>query len=239
MQQVGFRIGFLVEGYLIVAYSVQVINNSGAAQYIAIFLADASGGNESSLVWMVNGTNNGGGVSFSWDPTDFRLGWGSTPQPLDTNVLFTTGQPPVAVFPSTLGGYNVLPVQHNQYGFSSGNPYNKSSIFNKLEITTDSSFTVSDAANMAVALYVEQYPALAMQGAPNTFYYFDVAQISWYLTVTDFAQGVALPRMSNSSNSRFFSVSGSSMSTPVKIAFGSGSTDLKYMLNGNLNFLQI
>jgi rhizosphere induced protein len=234
-----FQVSFILEGYPIVAYSVQVVNNSGAAQYIAIFLVDASGGNEFSLVWMVNGANNGGGVSFSWDPTDFRLGWGSTPQPLSTNVLFTSGQPATAVFPATVGGYNVLPVLHNQYGFSSGNPYNKSSIYNKLEIITDSSFTVSDANNMAVALYVEQYPALAMQGAPNTIYYFDTAQISYYLTVTDFALGVALPQMSNSLNNRRFSVSGSSMSTPVKIAFGPGSTDLKYILNGNLNFLQV
>lgn len=221
------------------AYSVQVINNSGVAQYIAIFLTDASGGNEFSLVWMVNGANNAGGVSFSWDQTDFRLGWGSLPKPLDTTVLYSSGQPPIAVFPATVGGYNVLPVQHNQYGFSAGNPYNKSNIYNKLEITTDSSFTVADASNMAVALYVEQFPALAMQGAPNTIYYFDVSQISYYLTVTDFAQGVALPQINNELNNRFFSVSGSSMSTPVKIAFAPGSTDLKYILNGNLNFLPI
>lgn len=219
-------------------YSVQVTNNSGAAQYIAIFLADASGANGYSLVWRVRGTNNGSSALFSWSQTDVGLGWGNTPQPLDVNVLYTSGQLPVAVYPANLGGLNVLPVQYNNFGFYSGTPYVKSGMYNRLEIVTDSSFTVSDATNMSVALYMSGSPALAMRGAPNTLYYFDMSQLAYYLTVTDFATGVALPQINNSSDNLRFAASGTSMSTPVRIAFNQSDTDLKYILNSNLNFVK-
>lgn len=219
-------------------YSVQVTNNSGASQYIAVFLDDASGGNGYSLVWRVRGVNNGGNVSFSWNQTDVGLSWGNTPKPLDVNVLYTSGQTPTAVYPANLGGLNVLPVQYNNYGFYSGTPYVKGGMYNRLEITTDSSFTVSDAANMSVALYMSEYPALALPGAPNTLYYFDMTQLAYYLTVTDFAQGVALPQMNNPSGNLRSAASGTSMSTPVKIAFDQADTDLKYTLNSNLNFVK-
>ncbi|ADU71594.1 hypothetical protein [Pantoea sp. At-9b] len=220
-------------------YSVQVTNNSGASQYIAIFLANALGGNAFSLVWRVRGTNNGGSVSFDWDQTAVSLGWGNTSQPLDVNVLYTSGQPAVAVYPSNIGGLNVLPVQYNNYGFFSGTPYAKSGIYNQAEIITDSSFTVSDATNMSVALYMSEFPALALRGAPNTLYYFDMTQLSYYLTVTDFAQGVALPQMNDPLGSRRLATSGTSMSTPVKIAFDQANTELKYTLNSNLNFVKV
>lgn len=222
----------------VVTYSVQVTNNSGASQYIAIFLADNLGGNAYSLVWRVKGTNNGADVSFNWDQNDVGLGWGNTSQPLDVNTLYTSGQPPVTVYPANVGGLNVLPVQHNSYGFFSGTPYVKSGMYNQLEIATDSSFTVSDATNMSVALYIDEYPALALQGAPNTFYYFDMTRLAYYLTVTNFTQGVALPQMNDLSTARRFADAGTSMSAPVKIAFDAAQTDLKYILNSNLNFVK-
>ena len=91
---------------------------------------------------------------------------------------------------------------------------------------------------MILALYIDEYPALALQGAPNTFYYFDMTRLAYYLTVTNFTQGVALPQMNDLSTARRFADAGTSMSAPVKIAFDAAQTDLKYILNSNLNFVK-
>lgn len=222
----------------IMTYSVNVTNSSGAPQNVAIFLADASDINEFSLVWLVTTINNGGNYSFKWDQTDFGLGWGNTSQPVDIGVLFTSGQSPTSVSPTTANSNNALPVQHNNNGFFSGTPYLNPNIHNKLEITTDASFTVSASLTMSVALYVAQYPALVMQGAPNTRYYFDIAQISYYLTVTDLAQGVMLPKLNTQLDENSIIQSKSSLSTPTKIVFGSGAMDLTYILDGTLTFCQ-
>lgn len=217
-------------------YSVNVTNKSGAPQNVAIFLADASNNSEFSLVWLLKTINDGGNYLFSWDQTTFGLGWGSTSQPIDVSVQFTSGQAPTPVFPNTAGGNNVLPVQYQNNDFLSGIPYANSSFHNKLEITTDTSFTVSDSLTMSVALYMDILPALAMQGAPNTYYYFDIAQISYYLTVTDLTQGVVLPKPNTQADKNLFVQLTTSMSTPTKIAFEPGAMDLKYVLNDTLVF---
>lgn len=219
-------------------YSVHVTNNSGASQFIAIVLADASGGSDFSLVWFVKGSNNGSHVVFSWDPTLFSLGWGITPKPLDVGVLFSSLSPAISVFPDIAGGVNVLPVLHNKYGFYTGTPYVKKSLFNKLEVITDRSFTVSDARDMSVVLYIDKRPALAVQGAPNTIYNYDISQLRYYLTVTDYAESVAIPQFTRQDGGGREYTSVRSISIPFEISFCPEKMDLKYILNENLNFIR-
>lgn len=224
---------------LIVTYSVNVTNKSGAPQNVAIFLTDASNNSGFSLVWSLKTINDGGNYSFNWDQTAFGLGWGSSSRPIDVSVQFTAGQAPTAVFPNTVGGYNVLPILYKNNAFLSGTPYVNSNLSNKLEITTDTSFTVSNSLTMSVALYMGASPTLAIQGAPNTYYYFDVPQISYYLTVTDLAQGAALPKPNTQTFDNLVIQLTASMSSPTKITFEPGDTNLEYILSDTLTFNKI
>ncbi|MEI7210093.1 hypothetical protein WCT90_16445 [Pectobacterium carotovorum] len=221
-------------------YSVNVTNNSGAQQNIAIFLSDASDNSGFSLVWSLRTINDGGNYSFQWDQNAFGLGWGSSSLPIDASVQFNSGQSPTAVYPGVAGGANGLPIQYkSSSGFFSGSPYVNSSLYNKLEITTDTSFTVQNSLTMSVALYMGASPALVIQGAPNTYYYFDLSQISYYLTVTNLTQGSALPKPNTNSNLLLKPTERTSISNPTKIEFSLGEPSLAYILNETLTFKKI
>jgi hypothetical protein len=220
--------------YSIVTYSVTVSNSSGASQKVAIFLAGTSSASGYSLVWLLNTINDQGNYQFKWDETAYGLGWGTTTQPIDAGMQFQVGQA-TPVSPNTSGGKNVLPIGYQNGSFSSGATYFDIGVSGKLEIDTDTSFTVSNALTMSVALYMASIPALVVQGAPNTQYLFDITQFSYYLTVTNSALGVALPR----SNAKFVAKAPmvvDSMTTPTEIAFGPGATSLKYNLTNTLIF---
>jgi hypothetical protein len=113
-------------------------------------------------------------------------------------------------------------------------PYSENKITDKLEVSTDSSFTVSDSLTMGISLFINKLPAIIMQGSPNMTYYFMIPKLSYYLVVTDFKQGVVLPAMDSMHDSN---ASGRSVGKPVKIAFGAGATNLAYTLDGSLNFI--
>ncbi|WP_145543169.1 hypothetical protein [Yersinia frederiksenii] len=230
------RIFTFKKGTLLMTYSVYVTNDSGAPQNVAIFMSDGSSNSGFSLVWSLKTINDGGNYLFNWDQTTFGLGWGSSDRPIDVGVLFVSGQTPTAVFPNTAGGDNILPIQYKNGAFLSGEPYTNSSLFNKLEIKTDTSFTVSNSLTMSVALYMGITPALVIQGMPNTDYYFDVPQMSYYLTVTDLALGAALPKPNTQTSDDLRIQLTASMSTPTKIAFGPGDTSLEYVLSDTLTF---
>ncbi|GAB7269470.1 hypothetical protein DZS_08630 [Dickeya ananatis] len=118
--------------------------------------------------------------------------------------------------------------------FFSGVPYSDNNITDKLKVSTDSSFTVSNALTMGIALFIYKLPAIIMQGSPNMNYYFMIPKLSYYLVVTNFKQGVVLPAM-DSMYAR--NTSANSMGKPVKIPFGSGAENLAYTLDGSLNFI--
>ncbi|AEX50555.1 hypothetical protein GRAQ_03567 [Rahnella aquatilis CIP 78.65 = ATCC 33071] len=215
-------------------YSVSVANKSGLQQNVAVYLGDSADNNDFSLVWWLKPINNSGNATFSWDENDYGLGWGNTSEHIDIGVKFSQGQDPTPAFPNVAGGDNVLPVSFNNAGFFSGVPYSDNKITNKLEISTDSSFTVSDSLTMAIALFINKLPTIIMQGSPNMTYYFMIPKLSYYLVVTDFKQGVVLPAMDPMYDCN---TSGRSVGKPVKIAFGAGATNLAYTLDGSLNFI--
>lgn len=215
-------------------YSVSVTNKSGLQQNVAIYIGASSGSNEFSLVWWLKPINNSGNATFSWDENNYGLGWGNTSEHIDIGVKFSQGQDPTPVFPNVVGGDNVLPVSYNNAGFFSGVSYSDNNITDKLEVSTDSSFTVSDSLTMGIALFINKLPAIIMQGSPNMTYYFMTPKLSYYLVVTDFKQGVVLPAMDSMYDSNTL---GCSVGKSVKIAFGAGATNLAYTLDGSLNFI--
>lgn len=214
-------------------YSVSVINKSGRQQSVAVFVADSSDNSGFSLVWWLHLINNNGNAKFEWDENDYGLGWGNTSDPIDIGVQFTSGQDPTPVFPNVVDGKNVLPISYNSAGFFSGEPYLDNKTFGKLEISTDSSFTVSNTLTMSVALYINKLPTIIMQGNPNMSYYFLIHKLSYYLVVTNFKQDTVLPTMGLLSS---YSAFEGSMGQPVKIAFGPEVKNLTYTLDSTLNF---
>lgn len=218
-------------------YSVNITNSSGAPQNVAIFVADASGGGDFSLVWKVKTIGAGVTALFCWDATAFGLGWGRTSRPVDIGVRYVSGQLTAPFYPSTSGGNNILPVQYQNNDFVSGAAYYDSGINAKLVIVTDTSFTVIDSLTMCVALYIDAVPAIVMQGTPNNNYYFVAPQLSYYLTVTDVSSGVVLPVI-NSQDLKDSVQRKISVTSPTRMAFSAGVTDLSYSLNGNLMFIR-
>ncbi|AUQ24097.1 hypothetical protein [Dickeya zeae] len=222
------------------AYSVTVTNKSGLQQNVAIYIGDSSDNSNFSLVWLLKPINNSGNATFSWDETDYGLGWGNTSGQIDIGVKFSQGQDPTPVFPNFSGGKNSLPISYNNAGFFSGIPYLDKNITDKLKVSTDSSFTVSNALTMGIALFIYKLPAIIMQGSPNMNYYFMISKLSYYLVVTNFKQGIVLPATDSmyAMDSMYArSTSANSMGKPVKIPFGPGSENLAYTLDGSLDFI--
>jgi hypothetical protein len=213
-------------------YSVTIDNNSGAAQTVAVFMTDAGGGY--SLVWSVMEIPDTGSSVLSWRKGAFGLGWGTSAAPLDYGLRYVSGQAPVGVDPLSAQGNNTLPIGYNG-GFEAGQPYRDRDPGpgNSVNLATDRSFTVGEAALMSVALYLEGSPALAMRGAPNTVYTFDLDRIAYYMTVTNAAAGVAL-RPPPASMRLLSAVV--SESVPVRLPFSAGASQLRYSLDDTLTF---
>lgn len=216
--------------------SVSVTNCSGIGQNTALFINDASGGGVYSLVWQSASVNNEVCYIFTWDENAFGLGWGNTTRPIDVGVLFTSGQAPASVEPNVAGGSNALPVQYNQAGFYSGAPFFDGQTDTNLEIITDKSFTVDNAATMNVALYLSGNPSLVMKGMPNTSYIYDTSQISYYLTVTNLKTGFTLPELNLLPARSTATPASISVSTPKKIVFAPQATSASYTLTNTLVF---
>lgn len=216
-------------------YSVTIENNSGAPQNVAIFVKlDLN--QVFSLVWRSQTINNGGNYQFKWNEKAFGLGWGTSVQPIDIGVPFISGHPPVAVEPYTAGGKNTQQIKYANQGFMFGDTYYNNDLNNALAIITDSSFTVEQSLTMSVALYMDLFPALAVQGAPNTLYYFDLTQVKYYITVTNLMPGAVLPDLIMQAS--FYSTPSfaTTMTTPAMLVFSPGVTNLRYQLDGNLTF---
>lgn len=211
-------------------YMVTIDNNSGAAQTVAVFMTDAGGGYP--LVWSAREIPDTGSAAFAWSSGAFGLGWGTSAAPLDYGLQYATGQAPVAVDPLAAQGNNTLPIGYDG-GFTAGRAYREPGLGNRVNIATDRAFTVGDAALMSVALYLEGLPALAMRGAPNTVYTFDLDRIVYYLTVTNAAAGVALRPAP--APARLLSAVVSE-SVPVRLPFDTGAKQLRYTLDGTLTF---
>jgi hypothetical protein len=174
-----------------------------------------------SLVWFSKNINDSNNNTFTWD-IPWALNWGTTPAPLVPGVMWSSGGTPVEVYPNTTGGINEMTVSYSNGDFISKDPLNNPDIpLGSMEAITDTSFTVQQAANMSIAVYMNGLPTFAMQGRPNGKYLFDTHP-TYYVCVTDHKVGVA--------------VTGSFVSSPTKVVFAGGSTSLEYNLDGTLTF---
>ncbi|MFY9993450.1 MAG: hypothetical protein WAK61_00445 [Leclercia sp.] len=215
----------------ITMYSVTVTNNSGSHLGVAIFVTNASPGGVMSLVWQQKIINNNGHYTFTWNPVDFGLGWGSATREYDARIQFTSGEPPKAVFPDVKGGADSVSVRYLNGSFLSDEPYYANMIAGQLKITTDRSFDIKDSAKMYLALFINKSPAIITKGKPNSRFDFNSSCLSYYLTATDLPPGLSLPDMDL--NTDFIGIS-----TPTLIHFTKGNEILNYTLDPSLSFIE-
>nr|WP_294860765.1 hypothetical protein [uncultured Fluviicola sp.] len=202
-------------------YSISITNQSGASENIAIFQSYPNLDGGLPLIWAAKNINEGNNNTFSWE-IDWALNWGTTPQPLVPGVLWTSGGTPISVEPDPSGA-NYMTVSYSNDDFESAGPFNNSAIPNgSMDVLTDSSFTVGEAANMSISVYMNGTPTFAMQGKPNGTYEFDTHP-TYYLCTTDSKVGVA--------------VSGEFLSKATPVVFAEGETSKSYILDGTLNFV--
>lgn len=208
------------------SYSLKINNQSGAAQKVAVFqVENLSSSDLRSLIWLLQKISNGSSYSFAWE-TNWGLSWGTTSQPLDTGVIYTSGGSVTAVQPNSVNGLNVLPITYNGT-FTSESSYNNSQLnLGDMQITTDKSFTVQQSLNMSVAVYMDSQPIWAAQGQPNSLYYFNT-NTSYYLTVTDYGLGAVIP---------YALKTVSVITNPTLVQFPNGVTQLEYNLGSDLEF---
>jgi len=204
-------------------YSIKVTNQSGDAQKIAIYqqYPDVVGG--LPLVWILKNVNNGNTTTFTWDVT-WGLNWGTSDDVLVPGVKWNSGGTIQSMDPAAHGGNNEMGITYSGGEFST-NPLafsNPSVKPGDMLVTTDTSFTVTQAKLMSVAAYMNGLPALAVQGKPNGKYNFHTHPQYWICT-TDSAQSVA--------------ISDDYVSSPTNVTFAHGVTSLSYVLNGNLQFV--
>lgn len=205
-------------------YSVSVKNSSGASQNIAIYQSYPNLSTGLPLVWIAKNINNENTNSFSWS-VDWALNWGTTKQVLKPGVMWESGGTPRAVEPNQSGGPNKVNVFYQNGDFASSDAYNEDSIpAGSMDVSTDKSFTVSDAAKMSISVYMNGTPTFAMQGKPNGTYQFDTHP-TYYLCTTDSKQGVA--------------VDGNFVSSIKEVVFKNGVTSLNFKLTETLDFVQI
>jgi hypothetical protein len=204
-------------------YSLTVTNNSGAAQNIAIYqqYPDVVGG--LPLVWILKNVNDGNKTTFSWS-VDWGLNWGTTEDVLAPGVKWASGGPYQSMEPAVQGGNNAMGITYVNGEFSTNSPafYSSSVKPGDMLVTTDTSFTVTQAKLMSVAAYMNKLPALAVQGKPNGKYSFHTHPTYWLCT-TDSNQGVA--------------ISDDYVSSPTQFTFADGVTSLSYVLNDKLQFV--
>lgn len=217
-------------------YSLTINNNSGAAQNIAVFQVDDTGAGQ-SLIWLVQTISNSNHSFFTWE-TNWGLSWGTTSQPLEPGIIYFSGSAPTDIQPDQANGINLLPITYNNGDFKSGKAYHDSTLsLGDMRITTDKTFTVEESLNMSVAVYMSNQPVWAAQGLPNSEYNFNT-KTSYYLTVTDYEAGAAIPN--DLSNTFVISNPNASViSNPTQVQFPSGITQLTYSLNDILEFEQV
>jgi len=205
-------------------YSVSVKNSSGASQNIAIYQSYPNLSTGLPLVWIAKNINFENTNTFSWS-VDWALNWGTTKQVLKPGVMWESGGTPRAVEPNQSGGSNKVNVFYQNGDFASSDAYNEDSIpAGSMDVSTDKSFTVSDAAKMSISVYMNGTPTFAMQGKPNGTYQFDTHP-TYYLCTTDSKQGVA--------------VDGNFVSSVKEVVFANGVTSLNFKLTETLDFVQI
>jgi rhizosphere induced protein len=217
-----------------VTYSLTIINQSGAAQNVAVFQVN-SPSTGSPLVWLSQTISYEASHSFTWDIT-WGLGWGTTSQPLNTGVTYQSGAQ-TQVYPNQADGTNELSITYETGSFMSKIAYYNSNLTSgEMLISTDQTFTVAEASNMSVAVYMYGQPILVSQGAPNSQYEFNTDTI-YYLTVTDYLKGSVLPFFAQESVLGSREVSLRKISQPTRVEFAVGQTEAKYNLNVTLDFV--
>lgn len=202
-------------------YSISITNKSGASENVAIYQSYPNLDGGLPLVWVAKNINDTNTNTFSWE-IDWALNWGTTPQPLVPGVLWSSGGTPITVEPDPSGA-NYVTVSYSNGDFESAGPLNNPNIPNgSMDVITDTSFTVKEAANMSVSVYMNGTPTFAMQGKPNGKYEFDTHP-TYYLCTTDHKVGVA--------------VSGEFVSSVTEVIFAEGVTSKSYILDETLNFV--
>lgn len=217
-------------------YSLNIQNRSGDAQTVAVYQnINPSAG--TPLIWLSKTINNKGNYTFSWQDT-WELGWGNTPQGLDAGALYTSGGVPTEIQPNQANGKNELPITYVNQSFESQPAYYNSQLgLGNMLITTNTSFTVSDALQMSVGVYMNKQPILAAQGKPNSQYPFNT-NTSYYLTVTEYPVGTAIPSFLQM-QMLIVLIEAGSISQPQEVKFSSGSYEATYNLNSVLEFKKV
>lgn len=203
-------------------YSITVTNKSGAAQNVAIYqqYPDVVGG--LPLVWILKNVNDGNQTTFSWSVT-WGLNWGTSETVLVPGVKWESSGTLQNMNPTSPKGPNAMGIVYSGDEFStSPTAYLDPNVkLGDMLVTTDQSFTVTDAKLMSIAAYMNGLPALAVQGKPNGKYNFHTHPVYW-LCITDSEQSVA--------------ISDDYVSSPTQVTFAAGAPSLSYTLDGTLVF---
>lgn len=202
-------------------YTLKVKNTSGANKRIAIFQTYPDMEDGLPLVWLTQTVNNHNSNTYTWS-IKWSLDWGTTPQPLQDGVKWSSSGSPQPMDPTAVGGNNKMGVTFENSQFETIPAYHDPKVpSGSMVVATDTTFTVSDAAKMSLAVGMNDIPAFAMQGEPNGIYKFDTHPTYW-IAVIDSEQGVA--------------VSGDFLSNATQFQFAEGATELSYVLTDTLQF---
>lgn len=202
--------------------SLSILNKSGEVQNVAILQKLPDSDTAYPLVWFAKKINDTNQDVFSWD-VNWGLNWGTTDAPLADGVQFKSGGTLVPTDPYSANGLNAITISYQNDEFITQDPRHASTTPGGLIVTTDSAFTVSQAKLMAISVYLDGKPAIAMHGKPNGKFTFDTHP-TYYLCVTDYKQGVA--------------VDGSFLSNATQVQFSGGETALAYVLDEELTFVK-
>jgi len=204
-------------------YSIQVTNNSGKAQNIAIYQTYPDLETGLPLVWFSKNVNFENSNKFEWE-TPWALNWGTTEKPIAPGVMFISSGPLRAMEPNSKDGNNAMKINYSEDDFKSSEAFRNGKIpKGSMEVKTDTSFSVDDASNMCISVYMNGKATFAMQGEPNGAFRFDTHPTYWICT-TRVKEGTA--------------VSGNFVSSPTKVIFDNGNTDLSFELTDTLEFIQ-
>lgn len=212
---------------------LKVINQSGAAQDVAVFQVQPDSNQGFPLVWLKQNINNNSNYTFKWE-VDWGLNWGTIPKTLSAGVMYSSGGIVTSVDPFSATGDNALTITFQNADFMTTDVRHDTGIsLGQMLVTTDRSFTVEQSSKMSIAVYMKDLPTFAYQGKPNGHYFFYTTP-TYYLYVTDSKVGEALNKalIGNIDEAVIQSFS----STPTKVVFDS-QTELSYMLNGTLEFV--
>lgn len=203
-------------------YTINLKNESGNQVKAAIYQVypDVQG---YSLTWLVKDIDDSNNYSFEWE-IDWGVNWGTSAQQLAPGIMFTSGGPLQEMDPTSAAGANAMGITSDAGGFKTQPTakHDPSVAAGSIQVSTDTSFSTTDATTMSVAVYMNSLPAFAMQGKPNGKYTFNTHP-TYYICTTEHDQGVA--------------VDGTFISAATKIVFADGATALSYTLNKELQFV--